>query len=244
MPVPFEDCLEIERAAGESTISVAGLSVDGNAESNLCWKAYQLLNKQFELPAVDITLYKQIPTGAGLGGGSSDAAFTLRLLNEKFNLQLQQQELIDLASELGSDCAFFIINQPCIGSGRGEILTPISVPQLDEMFGVLVMPGIHISSGWAFQQVTPIKPTRTIHEIINLPIKDWKNYLHNDFEEPVFKSYPQLKSIKDDLYERGALYASMTGSGSAMYGIFSALPSLEFPNSYVIKSFSFNRRER
>jgi len=137
VPVPFEDCLEIGRATGESTISIAGLSIDGNVESNLCWKAYQLLKNRFDLPAIDIKLYKQIPTGAGLGGGSSNAAFTLRLLNEKFNLQIQQHELIDFASQLGSDCAFFIINQPCIGSGRGEVLTPISVPQLDEMFGGL-----------------------------------------------------------------------------------------------------------
>jgi 4-diphosphocytidyl-2-C-methyl-D-erythritol kinase len=244
VPVPFEDCLEIGRATGESTISIAGLSIDGNVESNLCWKAYQLLKNRFDLPAIDIKLYKQIPTGAGLGGGSSNAAFTLRLLNEKFNLQIQQHELIDFASQLGSDCAFFIINQPCIGSGRGEVLTPISVPQLDEMFGVLVMPGIHISSGWAFQQITPTKPSRTIKEIINLQIQDWKNYLGNDFEEPVFKSHPQLKRIKDELYQQGAIFASMSGSGSAMYGIFSELPSFEFPESYAIKSFSFNRRER
>ena len=118
VPVPFEDCLEIGRATGESTILIAGLSIDGNVESNLCWKAYQLLKNRFDLPAIDIKLYKQIPTGAGLGGGSSNAAFTLRLLNEKFNLQIQQHELIDFASQLGSDCAFFIINQPCIGSGR------------------------------------------------------------------------------------------------------------------------------
>jgi len=244
VPVPFEDCLEIGRATGESTISIAGLSIDGNVESNLCWKAYQLLKNRFDLPAIDIKLYKQIPTGAGLGGGSSNAAFTLRLLNEKFNLQIQQHELIDFASQLGSDCAFFIINQPCIGSGRGEVLTPISVPQLDEMFGVLVMPGIHISSGWAFQQITPTKPSRTIKEIISLQIQDWKNYLRNDFEEPVFKSHPQLKRIKDELYQQGAIFASMSGSGSAMYGIFSELPSFEFPESYAIKSFSFNRRER
>ena len=244
LPIPVEDCLEIERSTNESSIAVSGLTIDGTRDTNLCWKAYQLLKNKFDLPPIEIKLHKQIPTGAGLGGGSSNGAFTLRLLNEKFNLKLKQYELLDLAAQLGSDCPFFIINQPCIGSGRGDILTPISLPQVEDLFGILVMPGIHISSAWAFQQITPAKPTKAIKDLISLPMQEWKNQLHNDFEEPVFKSHSELRKIKDELYHRGAIYASMSGSGSAIYGIFAELPSFQLPDSYLVKSFSLSQRER
>jgi 4-diphosphocytidyl-2-C-methyl-D-erythritol kinase len=237
LPIPFEDCLEVERTTNHSSLTISGLPIEGALENNLCWKAYGLLNTQFNVPAIDIKLHKQIPSGAGLGGGSSDAAFTLKLLNEKFNLALTREQLFGFASQLGSDCPFFIINRPCLGSGRGEILEEVQIPELNGFSVLLVLPGIHISSGWAFQQTSPRKPQESIREIIKKPINNWKGSLVNDFEGPVFNAFPELKKLKETLYDAGALYASLTGSGSAVYGIFSALPEIQLPLSYVVKSF-------
>jgi 4-diphosphocytidyl-2-C-methyl-D-erythritol kinase len=237
LPIPFEDCLEIERTTNPSSLTVSGLVIEGAIEDNLCWKAYDILNKEFNLPGVDIKLHKQIPSGAGLGGGSSDAAFTLKILNEKFKLGLDRTQVLGFASQLGSDCPFFIINQPCLGTGKGEILEEIRIPELNGLSILLVMPGIHISSGWAFHQINPRKPQEPIREIIKKPIKSWKESLINDFEEPVFNAYPELKNIKESLYQAGALYASLTGSGAAVYGIFSVIPEIKLPLSCVVKSF-------
>ncbi len=201
-------------------------------------KAYELLKTKFDLPSIDIKLHKQIPTGAGLGGGSSDAAFMLKLLNKKFNLQLSTDNLIDLAAQLGSDCAFFILNKPCLGTGRGEILEPITLPRIEGLSGFLVMPGIHVSSAWAFQQITANKPTKNIREIISSPIENWKIELQNDFEKPVFDKHPELKTIKEQLYASGAVYASLSGSGSALYGLYRELPTITFPATYAVKSFA------
>lgn len=164
-------------------------------------------------------LHKIIPTGAGLGGGSADGAFALKLLNEKFNLGLNIEELNHYASQLGSDCPFFILNKPCVATGRGEILEPINLNLPGYKF-VLVNPGIHISTSWAFSQITPALPRRSIKEIIQHPIETWKNELTNDFEIPVFKNYPEIKEIKDSLYKSGAVYTALSGSGSTVFGIF------------------------
>ena len=166
-------------------------------------------------------LHKIIPMGAGLGGGSADGAFTLKLLNEKYQLNLSQKQLIGYATELGSDCPFFIINQPCYATGRGEILTPISLDLSAYKF-VLVHPSIHINTKWAFEQLTPSKPSISINKIIDQPIKTWKELLVNDFEAPITKQYPIIGEIKHTLYQNGAIYASMTGSGSTVFGIFPA----------------------
>jgi 4-diphosphocytidyl-2-C-methyl-D-erythritol kinase len=243
LPIPFEDCLEVERSKDTTTLTISGLPIEGETRSNLCMKAYELLQSKFALPPLDIKLHKQIPTGAGLGGGSADAAFMLKLLNNKFNLQLTTTQLINLASQLGSDCAFFIINKPCIGTGRGELLQPIELPQLDGMFGILVMPGIHVSSAWAFQQITPTSPAKSITESISSPIQNWKHELENDFEGPVFKTYPELMSVKEKLYASGAIYASLTGSGSALYGLYQELPTISFPSQYTVKSFVLHSKE-
>jgi 4-diphosphocytidyl-2-C-methyl-D-erythritol kinase len=243
IPITFEDCLEIQRSTSESSLIVSGLTIEGPAEDNLCWKAYQLLKQQFNLPPLDIRLQKQIPSGAGLGGGSSDAAFCLKLLNQKFNLNLDQQRLMEMAATLGSDCAFFILNTPCIGKGRGEQLMPIECSQLNNLFGLLVIPGIHISSRWAFQQIAPESSRISIQKVLGEPVQKWREQLVNDFEKPVFQFHPQLKQIKEQLYQAGAVYASMSGSGSALYGLFEKTPEITFDTSVMVKTFTLYNDE-
>lgn len=220
-PVPFRDVLEII-PNNILEFTATGLLVDGNAEDNLCLKAYHLLKKDFpQLPAIKIHLHKTIPMGAGLGGGSADAAFMLKLLNEKFKLDLSTPKLLNYALQLGSDCPFFIKNKPCFATGRGEILEEITV-DLSAYKIVLINPGIHVNTGWAFANVTPAPLKKSIKEIIQQPIGRWKDELINDFEKPVFASHPQIKEIKETLYSQGAMYAAMSGSGSTVFGIFKA----------------------
>jgi len=204
--------------------SNSGWVIEGDKQNNLCLKAYQLLKKDFpHLPTVQMHLHKAIPMGAGLGGGSADGAFTLKLLNEKFDLSLSETQLIDYASQLGSDCPFFILNKPCFAKGRGDLLEQISLDLTSYKF-MIIHPGIHISTAWAFSQLSERlqQPdnSKSIKEIIQRPLSIWKDELKNDFEEPVFAHFPEIKKIKDELYNAGAVYSSMTGSGSAVYGIF------------------------
>jgi 4-diphosphocytidyl-2-C-methyl-D-erythritol kinase len=216
--------------------SMTGLSVQGNSSDNLCMKAYHLLKKDFpQLPAIQMHLHKAIPMGAGLGGGSADGAFTLQLLNNKFSLGLSQQQLLDYALQLGSDCPFFIINQPCLGKGRGELLQPVSVNLSGYSF-MLVHPGIHINTGWAFSQLSPTLPAVPLEQVIQQPVESWYPILKNDFEAPVLRHHPALTTIAERLYAAGALYASMTGSGSSFYGIFKKkqLPSISWPDNYAV----------
>ncbi len=220
-PVPFKDALElIPSTNADIEFTATGLAVDGNAADNLCVKAYHLLKKDFrEIPAVKIHLHKAIPLGAGLGGGSADAAFMLKLLNEKFKLNLSTNQLISYALQLGSDCPFFIINKPCLATGRGEVLEEIAI-DLSAYKIVLINPGIHINTGWAFSNITPALPVKSIKEIIQQPINTWKDELKNDFETAVFTAHPAIKEIKETLYTQGAIYAAMSGSGSTVFGIF------------------------
>jgi 4-diphosphocytidyl-2-C-methyl-D-erythritol kinase len=182
-----------------------------------------LLKKDFPLlPTVKMHLHKAIPMGAGLGGGSSDAAFTLQLLNKCFNLNLSQGQLINYAAQLGSDCAFFIINKPCLATGRGEILQPVT-RSLSDYHLVLVHPGIHVDTKDAFEalQLQNTGPnTSSIQEMVQQPVENWPQFLFNDFEKPVFDKYPVLKAIKKQLYQAGAAYAAMSGSGSTVFGLF------------------------
>lgn len=218
-PVPLKDILEVVTAT-DLQFSSTGLDIPGNSETNLCLKAYHLLKQDFpDLPSIQMHLHKIIPMGAGLGGGSADGAFTLCLLNNKYSLGLSETELIDYALKLGSDCPFFIINQPCYATGRGEHLTSINLDLSGYRFAI-VHPGIHINTKWAFDQIQPGLPLKSIKEIIQLPIQDWKYYLSNDFESPIKQNYPAIEAIKLALYKDGALYASMSGSGSAVYGIY------------------------
>jgi 4-diphosphocytidyl-2-C-methyl-D-erythritol kinase len=218
-PIELTDALEILPAASLS-LTQTGIDVPGDPAQNLCLKAYHLLKKDFpELPPVQIHLHKNIPMGAGLGGGSSDGTATLILLNNQFSLGLNAPQLMNYASQLGSDCPFFVYNKACHATGRGEILTPINLDLSAYQF-VLVHPGKHISTAWAFQQLTPHSKSESIASIIQKPIGEWKNYLVNDFETPVFKAEPTLLHIKEQLYQLGAFYASMSGSGSSLFGIF------------------------
>lgn len=218
-PVPWTDALEV---LPSKTISfeISGNVVPGNASDNLCVKAYQLLQNDFNLPPVSIHLHKIIPTGAGLGGGSSDGAHTLRLLNQVFDLALSAEKLKTYALQLGSDCPFFIEDKPQVGLGRGEVLTDISI-NLSGKFVVLVKPAIHVATAEAYAGVKPTKHLVSTKEILERkPIGQWKDHLKNDFEQSVFSKYPVIGSVKQKLYQQGAVYASMSGSGSAVYGIF------------------------
>ena len=218
-PIAISDALEI-LPADNLTLTQTGITVPGDPSQNHCLKAYHLLKKDFPtLPAVQMHLHKNIPMGAGLGGGSSDGTTALMILNQQFTLGLNDQQLIAYASQLGSDCPFFVYNKACYATGRGEVLTPIQLDLSNYQF-LLVHPGVHIATAWAFQQLNPHIKSESIQAIIEKPITDWKNYLINDFEAPVFKAEPTLSVIKDQLYQLGAIYASMSGSGSSLFGIF------------------------
>jgi 4-diphosphocytidyl-2-C-methyl-D-erythritol kinase len=241
-PIMINDALEIVQTsniqypASSIQFSSTGLAIDGNPNTNLCVKAYNLLKQDFpQLPSVQMHLHKVILMGAGLGGGSADGAFTLKLLNDKFNLNLSTQQLIDYALQLGSDCPFFILNKPCFATSRGEIMNEIPLDLSAYKF-VIVNPGIHVNTSWAFSNINPTTPNKSIVQIIHQPIQTWKYELINDFELAVSNSHPAISSIKQQLYAAGAIYASMSGSGSTVFGIFSkeSNPVLDFPSSYFI----------
>lgn len=217
-PIPWTDILEIIPSDALS-FSSTGLAIPGNVDDNLCLKAYQLLQKDFNLQPVKIHLHKILPTGAGLGGGSSDAAHALRLVNQLFNLKLTTSELRAYASQLGSDCAFFIEDKPMLGTGRGEILTETQV-SLSGKYIVMVNPEIHVSTASAYAGIKPKPSEKSIEGILQSDPLYWRDNLKNDFEESVFNLHPQIKEIKDQLYHQGALYACMSGSGSTVFGIF------------------------
>lgn len=227
-PVALTDCLEViadPSVQEDPEFTQTGLEIAAGHAENLCVRAYRLLKADFPaLPPCRLHLHKVIPMGAGLGGGSSDASYTLRLLNEKFQLQLTPDRLEQYAGQLGSDCAFFIHHKPCLGTGRGDQLKPLDL-DLSAYAFVLVYPGIHISTPWAFSRLTPGTGHPDLETIIAGPIGEWKHQLANDFEEPVFREYPQLAAIKATLYEQGALYASLSGSGSTLFGIFQSKPA-------------------
>lgn len=218
-PAPLADALEILPAETLS-FHVSGNAIPGDAADNLCLKAYRLLQKDFGLKPVTIFLHKVIPSGAGLGGGSSDGAHTLRLLNNLFKLNLTIEKLKRYALQLGSDCPFFIEDKPMLGTGRGEVLTEVSV-DLSGKFLVLVKPKIHVSTAEAYGGVTPAVPLTRIKDILETQsVGAWRDVLMNDFEKSVFGKYPQIGVIKEKLYQHGALYASMSGSGSSVFGLF------------------------
>lgn len=222
-PITLSDILEvIVNDQPEDTkieLITTGQDIPGNVESNLCVKAYNLLDKDFDLPPVKLYLHKLVPMGAGLGGGSSDGAYTLTLLNQEFELGLTNEQLAAYAAHLGSDCAFFIENKPAMGTGKGNILTKVPV-NLAGNYLVLVKPPVFVGTAEAYAGVTPCKPETSIEELIKLPLNSWKNKAVNDFEKSVFAKHPEIEAVKDKLYTSGAMYASMTGSGSSVYGIF------------------------
>lgn len=216
-PIPLTDILEIIPSTSLE-FTTSGFAI--NTDENLCLKAYHLLKKDFpRLPPIKMHLHKAIPMGAGLGGGSADAAFTLQMLIEKFQLQVPQAKLPAYALNLGSDCPFFLINSPSLATGRGEILEDVFI-DLSAYKIMIVNPGIHINTGWAFSKVTPRQPLVSIKKIVQQPVDTWKTDLQNDFEVPVFTEYPEIRKLKEELYAAGALYAAMSGSGSSVFGIY------------------------
>ncbi len=219
-PVNIHDVLEI-LPSSENTIQLTTSGIPlGEVENNICVKAYYLVKKDYpELPAINIHLHKAIPLGAGLGGGSSDGVATLQLLNKKFNLNIPDKQLFEYALKLGSDCPFFLLNKPCYASGRGETLEPFQL-SLSGYKIIIVNPEIHISTTEAFKGIIPYMPKKRIKEIITQPIVTWKEELVNDFEKSIFEKYPKVQQIKTELYEKGAIYSAMSGSGSTVYGIF------------------------
>lgn len=215
------DVLEVIN--GPSDLKLSGLKVSGSIKDNLCMKVYDHMRKEFKTGPLKVLLHKNIPAGAGLGGGSADAAFLIRMMNEKFQIGLAEKKMETIAARFGSDCAFFIRNQPALATGRGEILKPIPV-SLKGYFIKLICPDIHVSTQQAYSMIRPGKSQYPIKQIIKLPVSKWKNKLINDFEEPVFKMHPELSKIKAGLYSEGAVYASMSGSGSTVFGLFTKKP--------------------
>jgi 4-diphosphocytidyl-2-C-methyl-D-erythritol kinase len=234
----LRDALEMVRGTTDTPVdfNITGLPVQGETHQNLCVKAYTLLKQDFPaIPSIQMHLHKTIPMGAGLGGGSADGAFALRLLNQQFQLGLTQEQLIQYALQLGSDCPFFILNQPCFATGRGEIMKPLSLDLSAYQF-VLVNPGIHVPTGWAFSQLQPAIPSISCEQIVTQDPSTWRDQLINDFETSVMDAYPKIRELKDTLYQHGAVYASMTGTGSTVYGILKKETkiTLSFPEHYFV----------
>jgi 4-diphosphocytidyl-2-C-methyl-D-erythritol kinase len=221
-PVSLSDILEMNEAR-TTKLTLTGFDIDDNQDNNIVLKAYRLLHKEYNLPPVEFHLHKQVPTGAGLGGGSSDAAFTLMGLNDLFSLTIEKQKIVEFASQLGSDCAFFVHNYPLFAEGRGTVFSEIELDIKGHSL-VLIKPPFPVSTAEAYKGITPIATERSLPYSVKKPISEWKNCVFNRFEENVFNLYPKLDEIKKSLYSKGALYASMSGSGSTVYGIFDTAP--------------------
>lgn len=232
-PIPLYDALEIKYMDEKFPSQVAcDLKVTGNAvecdeQNNLVVKAYNLLAEDYKLPRVHAHLYKHIPSQAGLGGGSSDAAFMIRLLDERFRLNIGNPEMEKYAARLGADCAFFIEAEPAYAEGIGDKLMTVDGPKgnLNGYYLAIVKPDIAVSTKEAYAAITPTATSKSCREIVRQPIETWKEELVNDFEAPIFKLHPELAEIKEKLYQQGAKYAAMSGSGSALFGIFETEPN-------------------
>ncbi len=224
-PIDLKDALEfVEAENKETTLKTTGIEIDSNIKNNLCYKAYSLMAEGFDIPPLNIHLHKIIPLGAGLGGGSSDASFLIKEINKYFNLNINSAQLENLAAQIGSDCPFFIKNKPVFAYGRGEKFEEIAL-DLSDYYIYIIKPDVFVSTADAFSGITPKKPHQSVKDLINQPIDSWKDYIFNDFENTIFKKYPLLAEIKDSMYDMGAVYASMSGSGSAIYGIFVNQPT-------------------
>ena len=218
LPVPLYDVLELLKSE-KFEFYQTGIVVPGSSEDNLCIKAYQLLKDEFDLPPVYIHLRKEIPMGAGLGGGSSDASHVLKGLNELFDLGLSIEGLEERSAKLGSDCPIFIQNKAQIAQGRGEVLKLCAV-DLTDYWIKLIHPGIHVGTKEAYEGIVFSGNNSSVQHVVEGPIENWKSALKNDFEVSVFALHPELASIKSNLYQEGAVYAAMSGSGSTVFGLF------------------------
>jgi 4-diphosphocytidyl-2-C-methyl-D-erythritol kinase len=238
VPLPWCDALEVlpAPAGTETSLMLTGIPIPGDPAANLCCRAYELLQADFQLPPVQLHLHKVVPIGAGLGGGSADAAFALRALNDLFALSLPTETLENYARRLGSDCAFFIQSKPVFAYEKGDVFEPISL-NLTGTACKVVYPGLHISTAEAYARVTPRPPRHNLRAALAQPLETWRHTVSNDFEDALTPFYPELASIKAQLYAAGAAYASLSGSGSAVYGLFPGLeqpPKLELPTEYLV----------
>ena len=232
-PVPVCDALEVFEmdtlfpSPVDCDLKVTNIVIDGDEQRNLVVRAYNLLKQDFPtLPRIHAHLYKGIPTQAGMGGGSSDCGFMITLLNKMFGLGLSDEQMIQYAARLGADCAFFILNRPCYAEGIGERLQPIAL-DLSGWYLAVVRPAIPVSTKEAFSLITPRHPEKNCLDIVMQPVETWRDELTNDFEKSVFTLHPEIGAIKDRLYDMGATYAAMSGSGSSLFGLFREPVSLD-----------------
>ena len=244
-PVPIKDALEVQvmdeafPSEYDCDLKVSNITIEGDEQRNLVVRAYQLLKQDFPtLPRIHTHLWKGIPTQAGMGGGSSDCAYMMLLLNQQFQLGLTDQQLIDYAAKLGADCAFFILSRPCYAEGIGEKLQPIDL-SLSGHYIAVVRPDIPVPTKEAFSRIRPHYPAQNCRKTVTQPVDTWRDTLINDFEESVFALHPEIGDIKQQLYDMGATYAAMSGSGSALFGLFKKQPdslSQAFPNMFTFSS--------
>lgn len=244
-PVPIKDALEVHvmdeafPSDYDCDLKVTNITIEGDEQRNLVVRAYQLLKQDFHtLPRIHSHLWKGIPTQAGMGGGSSDCAYMMLLLNQQFRLGLTDEQLIEYAAKLGADCAFFILSRPCYAEGIGEKLQPIDL-SLSGYYIAVVRPDIPVPTKEAFSRIRPHYPAQNCRETVMQPVETWRDTLINDFEESVFALHPEIGNIKQQLYDMGATYAAMSGSGSALFGLFKKQPdslSQEFPNMFTFSS--------
>lgn len=229
-PILWQDIIEVipnSQQHNQIEIFNYGLQLNIQLQENIIFKAYQLLLKKFHsLPSIKVYLYKQVPFGAGLGAGSANAAYFIKICNEIFELQLSKEELFLIASQLGADCAFFIENRVCLAKEKGDVLFPISL-DLSSYYILIIYPNINISTKEAYQNCIPKERDLSLIDVINKPIYEWRYYLENDFEKNIYDEYPLIKKIKEKLYQKNAIYSSMSGSGSAVFGIFENTPELD-----------------
>jgi 4-diphosphocytidyl-2-C-methyl-D-erythritol kinase len=236
-PIHWCDVLEVVPAKEKKGRFIqTGIAIEDDLQKNLVMKAYRLLKIPFDIPEIDIYLRKNIPFGAGLGGGSADAAFMLQLLNDFADLHLSVGQLEEYAVRIGADCAFFIQNKPLFAEETGTVFTPINL-SLKGYYLILVKPDIHVSTQEAYAKVKPQSPVESIRDIIQSPITTWKDKLVNDFENSIFVQYPEIGEIKQKMYDQGAVYASMSGSGSSVFGLFKDIPFSVNPFSALPHTF-------
>jgi len=226
-PIKMRDAIEIADSKEDSpyTFSASGIPINIDAKDNIVVKAYELIRAKYDFPSQDIHLHKNIPFGAGLGGGSANAAYMIKLLNQKFNLKMSDEEMENEVKKLGSDCAFFIKNKPTFAIGKGDQFEAINL-DLSGYHILLIKPDIHISTPEAYANIKPHKPKISLKELIKQPIENWKSTIKNDFESSIFPKHPLLAEIKEELYKEGAIYAAMSGSGSSMFGLFKNEPNV------------------
>ena len=234
-PINVNDALDIVKSPdGYFSFQTSGLKMGKDIENNLVVKTYRLLEKELNIPPVHIYLLKKIPHSAGLGGGSSDAAFTLMKLNELFELNLSTEQLQLYASKLGSDCPFFILNKPVIATHKGDAFNDVTLSLKDYRISI-VKPNQHVKTVEAYQMIKPHNKSPMLDKLVTQPIALWRKSIFNDFEEVIFNQFPEIGKVKDTFYNNGAVYAAMSGSGSAVYGIFKdTIPHMTFPDNYFV----------